>query len=232
VIDGKEGPGHYLIHMVWRGYRDVIDVDLLSGPSPDIYGSPEAGGNGMWNKVDHCQYKTYAHKNNQCFFLDPTNRSVSQCLKACQKNARKGKCTGVNVVPLYNPSSVAIDNVNIPWGSKNCDQTMAAQYDEGTLVCYGLKDKPSKTGNPDVGYPWTVVDSDPEDPIFYSTCYTRQSSWTFEGFDSGTTKPQSSVISYKVGDKCLSCRDVERIKNLKFKQAPWWKLASECQKCA
>eukprot|EP00618_Florenciella_parvula_P027696 CAMPEP_0119473946 /NCGR_PEP_ID=MMETSP1344-20130328/5405_1 /TAXON_ID=236787 /ORGANISM="Florenciella parvula, Strain CCMP2471" /LENGTH=43 /DNA_ID= /DNA_START= /DNA_END= /DNA_ORIENTATION= len=22
-------PGEYLVHMVWRGYRDVIDVDVL-----------------------------------------------------------------------------------------------------------------------------------------------------------------------------------------------------------
>lgn len=232
VIDGKEGPGHYLIHMVWRGYRDVIDVDLLSGPSPDIYGTSAAGDAGHFNKVDHCQFKTYNHKNNQCFFIEPTDRDVSQCLKACKRKLGT-KCTGVNVVPLYNPSAVAIDRVNIPWKSTKCDQTMASQYDEGTLVCYGLKYKPAKKGgNPDVGYPWTVVDSDPEDPIFYSTCYTYQKSWSFEGFDSGSAKPQSSVVSYKAGDQCISCRDVDRIKKLKFKEVPWWKLAKECSKCS
>lgn len=233
LCDRWEGRARVLLDpygLAWISRRNWCD--LLSGPSPDIYGTSAAGDAGHFNKVDHCQFKTYNHKNNQCFFIEPTDRDVSQCLKACKRKLGT-KCTGVNVVPLYNPSAVAIDRVNIPWKSTKCDQTMASQYDEGTLVCYGLKYKPAKKGgNPDVGYPWTVVDSDPEDPIFYSTCYTYQKSWSFEGFDSGSAKPQSSVVSYKAGDQCISCRDVDRIKNLKFKEVPWWKLAKECSKCS
>jgi len=228
-IEGKEGPGHYLIHMVWRGYRDVIDVDLLAQPSTDIYG--RAGSDDDWNKVNHCQHKYYKTGNksyNKCMFIDPTNRNVKKCLNSCKRNQ---KCTAVNVVPLYNPESVAFDEVNIPWNNDKCTKKMAEGYDYGTLVCYGLKEKPDPHGNPDVGYPYTVVDNDPEDPIYYSTCYTMNTNWVFDGFDGSTTKPQPSILSYKVGDKCISCKDIDRISKTKMQVVPWWKTANECEKC-
>ena len=57
TMPAKRGPGEYLVEMRWAGYKDIIDVDVLSEPAVDIYGSmaPEY----RWNKVDHCQYVTH-----------------------------------------------------------------------------------------------------------------------------------------------------------------------------
>jgi len=228
-IEGREGPGHYLIHMVWRGYRDVIDVDLLASPSPDIYGH-SGSGSSTWSKINHCQYKTYDHKNNNCFFIDKSTRDVSRCLKDCKKHYKK--CSAVNVVPLKNPEEVKYSNVNIPWESRNCDKNLAAKHDhENTLVCYGLQPKYGKTANKDVDAPWTVIPDDPEDPIFYSTCFNMQTDWIFEGFSSKNLLPEATPISYKVADMCLQCAAVEGISKLPVQQVPRWKLSRECSKC-
>jgi len=228
-IEGKQGTGHYLIHMVWRGYRDVIDVDLLASNSPDIYGSPGNGGS-AFSKINHCQFKTYDHKNNKCFFVDKTTRDISKCLANCKKNRRK--CSAVNVVPLVNPDQVKFDNVNVPWASTNCNQNLASKFShKSTLVCYGMKPKYSKAANKDVDAPWTVIPDDPEDPIFYSTCYNLQSNWVFQGFN-GKSKPQATPIIYKVANLCLSCDAVDGISKLPYYHVPRWKLSHECSKCA
>ena len=55
VIPARKGSGLYLVHMVWRGYRDVLDIDVLPAPSVNLYG---AGSNEVtYTRTDHCQYK-------------------------------------------------------------------------------------------------------------------------------------------------------------------------------
>jgi len=230
-IEGKSGPGHYLVHMVWRGYRDVIDVDLLSKPSPDIYGSSGNGGS-QWTKINHCQFQTYDHNHNKCFFVDKSTRDVSRCLAQCER--RRKKCRGVNVVPLNNPEEVKHDVVNIPWENNQCNQKLASKpkfNHQNTLVCYGLVPKYSAKANKDVDSPWTVIQDDPEDPIFYSTCFNLETSWYFEGFNK-KGNPQATPISYKVADMCLACSAVKGISTLPNTDVPRWKLSRECSKCS
>jgi len=230
-IEGKEGPGPYLIHMVWRGYRDVIDVDVIAGTSPDIYGSPSES-DSSWTRIDHCQYKpsNYNGKNSRCYIIDNTARDVSKCLDFCSRTSKKGKakCKAVNVVPLKNPSGVThFDSVNTPASTK-CDRLTSVKED--AMVCYGVKPIENSKQNDDVDELWTVIPDDPEDPIFYSTCYNLQQGWTFQGYQSSSS-PQQAPISQKVGDQCLTCSDVDKIKSLKTSQVPAWKIATECTKC-
>ena len=44
-------------------------------------------------------------------------------------------------------------------------------------MCYGLRGTSTKN----VEEEWTVVDRDPEDEIFYSTCYRRNPARAFAG---------------------------------------------------
>ena len=53
-IPGRKGSGEYMVHMVWGGYKDVIDVDLLPSEAVDKYG--RAATATTWAKTDHCQY--------------------------------------------------------------------------------------------------------------------------------------------------------------------------------
>jgi len=234
-IEGKEGPGEYLIHMVWRGYRDIIDVDVLPNDSNDIYGQPSES-NAAWTRIDHCQYKSqnYVAKQKKCFYIKNTDRDVSKCLQECQKVNKKGKpkCNAVNVVPLKSPEGAFNDLVNVPWDqSTRCDELTASQNGDDSLVCYGLKPIVNNKDNPEVDSLWTVIENDPEDPIFYSTCYNYQQGWVFQDYLEGSGAPQARPISEKVGDQCLACSDIEKINGLKVSQAPLWRLAQECSKC-
>lgn len=235
VIDGREPDTEYIIHMVWRGYRDVIDIDLLHQDSVDIYGQADPDFP-AWKKVDHCQYRNYKKinkksgkaKTTQCMFIKNTHRDVQQCLRLCET---KNNCEAVNIVPLKNPKEVYHqDDVNIPWNDQNCDEWHKDRYADDTLVCYGFIPKLPKGGNKDVGSFWTVVDNDPEDPVFYSSCYRHEPTWTFEGF-TAPTESKPPAISWKVGDKCLSCDNVKENSKSSFNTLNWWSIADECKKC-
>lgn len=235
VIDGREPDVEYIIHMVWRGYRDVIDIDLLHQDSVDIYGRADPDFP-AWKKVDHCQYRSFKKinkkrmkvKTTQCLFIKNTQRDVQQCLRLCEAN---GNCEAVNVVPLKNPKEVYHqDDVNIPWNDQNCDEWNKDKYDDDTLVCYGFIPRLPEGGNPDVGSFWTVVDNDPEDPIFYSSCYRHEPMWTYEGFEP-PKESQPPAIDWKVGDKCLTCDTVAKNSKASFNTLNWWTIADECQKC-
>lgn len=235
VIDGREPDTEYIIHMVWRGYRDVIDLDLLQKDSVDIYGRADPDFP-AWKKVDHCQYRKYHAinkkkmkvKTTQCLFIKDTHRDVQQCLRACEASKN---CAAVNIVPLKNPKEVFHqDDVNIPWNDQNCDEWNKDRYSDDTLVCYGFIPLPPKGANKDVDGFWTVVDNDPEDAIFYSTCYRNEPTWTFEGF-TAPTESQPPMISWKVGDKCLSCDNVKENSKSSFNTLNWWEITDECEKC-
>jgi len=58
------------------------------------------------------------------------------------------------------------------------DTTHTSRHRNDTLMCYGLiPDEDSS--NDEVDDPWTIIDNDPMDPIFYSTCYRQGTAWEF-----------------------------------------------------
>ena len=70
---------------------------------------------------------------------------------------------------------------NIPWGFGGCDRNCFANEPAGSSICYPLREQSRVF----VDFPWTVVPDDPEDEIFYSSCF-RQDSWrTFKGHTCG-----------------------------------------------
>merc|ERR1712156_268274 len=244
-LPGRQGSGEYMIHMLWRGYRDVIDVDILPAPANDIYGS--SGGDPQWIKTEHCEYSKYDDRNNNCYFVQDGD-SLQQCLDNCLNiytNRNKNKCSAVNVVPLYTPEAVQIQGgvatqSNIPWqsqgGSRNCKLgNIPANADENTMVCYGFRPQQptDPTFNPETEDLWYVRETDPEDPIFYSTCYRIDSARQFEGNVACPACDGEATVQkqdWQVGDRCLSCADVdaERV----FDEAKVWELASVCEKCS
>ena len=59
-------PGRYVIHYLWRGYRDCIDVDVLPLSKPvnmtfrSMFGYRPAHALDDYVKTDHCQYASHA----------------------------------------------------------------------------------------------------------------------------------------------------------------------------
>ena len=117
------------------------------------------------------------------------------------------------------------ESVNIPTdivvGSEgvantDCDMTyMAAKYpglSNDTLICYGLLPD-DDASNEEVDDPWTIIDNDPMDPMFYSTCYRQGTAWEFVG---NVECPRceaanASSVPWRVGRRCISCDEVSRI---------------------
>merc|ERR1712083_875992 len=172
--------------------------------------------------------KTGKPKTTQCFFIKNTHRDVQSCLRACE---RKNACDAVNIVPLRNPESVYHqDDINIPWNDYNCDDFGIEKKPDDTLVCYGLRQKAPQGSNPEVDPNYTVVDNDPEDPIYYSTCFRIEPELQFEGF-TAPKAAQPPAENWKVGDRCVQCSALKENSQSPFYTVNWWELAPECEKC-
>ena len=157
-----------------------------------------------------------------------------------------GRIDGINVVPLRNPPLVrpAADHVNIPQNLDSrfltdCDfERFAELYPEAyarndTLVGYWVTE--DDRGNSEVDNPWTIVDNDPADPVFYSTCFVRQSSWQHIGNPPCVQcEKQSLQRRWKYGEYCISCELAEHYAFVSANNAtvaPWWEFADTCQNC-
>ena len=247
VIPARKGSGTYMVHMLWRGYRDVLDVDVLPGPAKSIYGAPSSVI--TYARTDHCQYtnrnihgKDYNYtvwnnKKKKTCYVVPPGGSVDECIKHASsfRGGKYGKYgAGVNVVPLYQPEGVQFpgETPNIPFqgpgyglgrciGSNrgSCTRTAAASCSlgdgtnhlsslpNGTLICYALS-LPPASENLGVSH---TVSHDPRDPVFYSTCYKRNTGWVFAGNPPcpkcGGGSGGGAEKRWKYGDKCVSCTD-------------------------
>ena len=102
--------GRHILHYVWRGYRDCIDIDVLSPGqvATDRWGKP---GKKKWRRIDHCQFENYKSTRparTKCVALGKTG-GLMDCLKGCNAKRKDGNwgCNAVNVVPAANPVTTA-----------------------------------------------------------------------------------------------------------------------------
>merc|ERR1712000_154420 len=169
-------PGKYFLHWKWRGYYDIIDVQVVTGaPVANPYGAKLAPGAtpppAAWKRIEHCEFlkpqKTYG-----CLALKD-GESEEQCLKDCARSAFKD-CNGVNVVTVHNPTSVYPafrDMVNIPFGAQCPKQTLEVNPPNSRRrACYSLITR-EDSDLPDEQE--LIATEDPDEPAFYSTCWKR-----------------------------------------------------------
>lgn len=236
-VPARQGSGEYIIHMLWRGYRDVIDIDVLPAPANDIYGRP--GTVSTWSKREHCFYPNYArHRNTQCHFFqadEPDN--VGACQRYCENRGTR-KCTALNVVPLYNPDIVKIAGETpaplIPWNNKCRQDRIPSWANENTMVCYTFEAyRPTYDGfNPETEDIWIIRDNDPVDPIFYSTCFRREVKREFTGnvpCPLCEQAPTEVSLKWQINDRCLSCEDATTPTD--EKSVKFWQTTHVCEKC-
>jgi hypothetical protein len=92
------------------------------------------------------------------------------------------------------------------------------------MVCYGVEARPQTATSPEF-----ITTSDPEDPVFYSTCYVRERNVTW--LDIEKTAPP--MPGWRFNRKCLDCDTYQR--NLAATAnmfVPQWKLADKCYDCS
>ena len=106
-----------------------------------------------------------------------------------------------------------------------------AQGGRVPLGCYGvLAEQPN-----DVGEPWTTS-LDPQDPIFYSTCYVLAEERGFTGPTCGNACKAKGFVqdaSWRFSDRCISCETLASTSKLESTKVPHWILsAGACVNCA
>eukprot|EP00808_Paulinella_micropora_P001250 g43483.t1 len=80
---------------------------------------------------------------------------------------------------------------------------------------------------PEVGPPYKLV-TDPEDSVFYATCYLQGPAWQFAQ-DCPACKPPEPSPDFRFGRRCISCGDLH---TYSFEQPiPRWHMADQCEPC-
>jgi len=223
----RQGPGKYIVQWMWRGYYDCIDVDVFpqgfAKQTTDVRGRPANATDNIWTRIDHCQFEEYTRVETRCKQVITT---PDRCLDECKARTA---CRGINVVPLWNPRTVYPefqDEINLPWGTM-CDWGQFASGNENTSVCYGVRARlPNHT------HPEYTISLDPEDPVFYSTCYLKTADgWLFDDRLPGYEQKALETVAspWNFAGKCVSCDD--RAKIQASSMVPRWVLTDKCQNC-
>ena len=132
MINGHNGPGHYIVHFKWYGFMGCIDVELFDKPVPFPYGKPnniqhpdyvvESNFQFTYPSNDHCQFDTYHH-----------------VLSTCMPAGKNDTGSGVSGVTL------CVDMVNRDFASGHDDAWAFLRNKEGD----GLNVGPSRAGEYD-----------------------------------------------------------------------------------
>ena len=158
----------------------------------------------------------------------PSTNNVSKCIAWCNNN--KFKCTGINVIPFKNPPNVVSflsDEYNIKYNKKQCRQgALANDANADSFICYGFF---PPTDEPEVGTIYTVSD-DPTDPVFYSTCYTKEEVTRIAG-TSPTNTSKDVIVPWHFDDKCISCAQATSNAKLPNSKVAKWDIINNCKKC-
>ena len=95
-------------------------------------------------------------------------------------------------------------------------------------MCYLLTPGPL----PDVGTKYTLS-SDPRSPVFYSTCFRRQT--ITRVVYQNAVPPSATQIPWRYGDACLSCADQEAFSKVDpaGTTAIGWRVnTTGCERCS
>jgi len=182
--------------------------------------------------------KAYGNLNRQDWGLSDTRCKVvpaggdaaAICGALCEVNYLGSKqCDSVNIMDAQLPATSAFAgqlNSMIP------DQCKDMTIGTGAKICYALKEGPETDGGDAVD-----VTTDPEDPVFYSTCikYQQNLQPVFSGNTCGDAcflgEKEADFPTWRYGDKCVSCDLMHKNDNSDIKFVPEWTLASTCENC-
>jgi len=213
-------------------------VDVLPSTAADVYGVPRQ--EPVWVKTDHCQYIKYKLRGSWCY--DATE-SVESCQNGCNQQGKK--CSALNVIPMKMPnisfwaSEDEIRNAsqaneffyepNAPFYYKKC---IKSNFEKAKFLCYGFQ--PVEPEMPETQTQWTIINNDPEDPVYFSTCYRKDKSYYFEGnpgCPACTGAKVDNSAEWRVGDQCISCDLMKQNILVNSTKIAEWILSSDCERC-
>jgi len=112
------------------------------------------------------------------------------------------------------------------------------EFDDDTMICYGLVSKDVKDLDPtfnseteDLYY----VREDPEDPIFYSTCYKLIEPKSFSEANGDCPACEADMVQtesspqWDYGNKCVSCDAATTLTAMG--DGRFWDVSNDCEEC-
>eukprot|EP00949_MAST-11_sp_MAST-11-sp1_P001057 g1057.t1 len=174
MIPESAGEGDYVVQYHFRGYRDCIDVKVTK---EEVTLKKES----RIVKMNHCRYENFmtfgqvnekvsGHlANDKCKLVLP-GAAGEDAVKECTRICESERCDGVNVIPLRKPKGVRFAyNPALPQqcNLQNLLQQAGGKADSAK-VCFPLK---SRIPKPPLFLTYTIIDNDPADVTFHSTCY-------------------------------------------------------------
>ena len=209
--------------------------------------TPPVGGGGMGAmtamiKSNHCQYLKGSYTLHTemgdvatCHPIPPPGATNSKgpgrdsALEACKARCQDADgCGALNVVPSAPPPSLAFSTAalqNVPWGDDpSCSPAAFAAEPAGTAVCYGFEPLDSDLETLE---PYRIVSDDPQDEIFFSTCYRKQVLSGFDLLPPSGPPPPVVASPWAVGDYCLPCDALTTAA-----ESSYWVLSDTCEMCS
>lgn len=223
--------GQYVVQYLWNGYYDCVDVNVLASQSTDVFGTNST--DSSLDRIDHCAYNmtlnNFRVMQSGCWELK-VGDSPSGCIDSCAKlnEPDYNKCHGVQISPVRLPASAKFPGMfqggtsHLP-PSNDCD---VSSFAPTSSVCYGIR----IGDTPIVGPPYKVV-ADPEDPVFYSTCYRKKPGWKFAQTCPACVPPvlkPTNKFGY-TDASCTTCRDMYT--NQSPLVTPVWAVSNVCFAC-
>jgi hypothetical protein len=147
--------GDFIIHYVWSGYYDCIDINVLpqTTPIPYVYGKPVNGSDSLRaNRIDHCVFdRPYQFTSWPRLILNGLKGAAAGCIEHCKYYFDKSGCAGVSVFPL----SIITKNWGPHWSTTSniLQQLYADAWNPSGHFSDGL-------WNVDDGIPYDVLSGD------------------------------------------------------------------------
>jgi hypothetical protein len=208
-----------------------MDVDYKAAPVQDVYGITANAT--IWRRIDHCLFDEVRNVYRATEMVtDP-----EYCMTGCNID-----CYGVNVVPLRAPStahqgfterpgdswmypSVYGADIYVPWNHSifnNTRDKFISIASEDRYMCYSVQ--PKQFTDTEDEY---KVTNDPQDPVFYSTCYYRFAGNIFPEYLNQTSDIVN--VPWRYFDKCIDCET--KAKNTNPVTVPKWYITDTCVDC-
>jgi len=260
-LEGRKGPGDYIVHFWWGGYRDCVDVNLYPTRTTNRYGLPRANSTVTFQRLDHCEFTNVMNPSTQCSVIGAAVRNASVCLDRCKAMTRGG-CLGVNAVRFNNPESALPYVENIPHffynNSQVADPNAMPPVQQGPCGYRTVKERVQngcKVVNRNCNL--TALNPGPEDYICYGLVPFRdqdlQAVEDYQIFnepedprflstcwlridDNGfldVPKLEPLTPKWNAGDKCVKCDFVKTAKDTPIPLIPKWEqsLSDKCKRC-
>eukprot|EP01129_Flabellula_baltica_P000570 TRINITY_DN10557_c0_g1_i1.p1 TRINITY_DN10557_c0_g1~~TRINITY_DN10557_c0_g1_i1.p1 ORF type:complete len:987 (-),score=258.71 TRINITY_DN10557_c0_g1_i1:69-3005(-) len=227
--------GKYVLHYMWAGYYDLMEIDYIDQQVEYIYGEDDPEIPTTYSRIDHCYFPDISRTNigyqPELPYRLVVDRDPTVCLERCRLRGNVD-CKYVQVLPLHVPSTVKqsyrekngiYQTLDFDRLNTTLPELLEKYPEEDTYICYDLGARIATATEGEY-----IISNDPRDPVFYSTCYIQNNKIKFIGYDDVT--PSEIYVPWRFGDKCLSCEDHARIKSSNY-LVPHWKFADKCVNC-